>query len=331
MKHVSILVPKANAILSSIVGPYKIFSSVNHFFLQSGKSDAPLFDINLVGIDEKTVLYDGAFSIHCTATIEQIEKTDLIIIPAVLPQFVLQELEVNYDFVAWIKKQRLLHNAEIASLCMGAFLLAETGLVNHKQCTTHWAGIELFKQRYPQINIKPEKIITDEEGIYSSGGAYSFLNLMVHLVQKYCGKEVAIYVSKMFEIEIDRDNQNQFAIFKSQKEHSDTSIKKAQTYIEAHISDKISIEELSKKLAISSRNFIRRFKKATGNTPLEYIQRVKIETAKQELESSQKTINEIMFAIGYSDTKAFRGLFKRYTGLTPVAYKQKYNRELVSY
>ncbi len=331
MKHVSILVPKSNVVLSSVVGPYKVFSNVNAFLLESGKSETPFFNIDLVGIDKTTVLYDGAFSINSTATINDIDKTDLIVIPAAIPQHVLQELEINYAFVPWMKQQRLLHNTEIASLCFGAFLLAETGLVDHKQCTTHWAGIELFKQRYPQIDVKPEKIVTDEEGIYSSGGAYSFLNLLIHLVQKYCGKEAAIYVSKMFEIEIDRDNQNQFAIFKSQKNHPDALVREAQIYIENHTTEKISVEELSKKLAISNRNFIRRFKKATGNTPLEYIQRVKVETAKHALESSLQTINEVMFSIGYSDTKAFRNLFKRYTGLTPANYKQKYNRELTTY
>ncbi len=331
MKHVSILVPKSNVVLSSVVGPYKVFSNVNAFLLESGKSETPFFNIDLVGIDKTTVLYDGAFSINSTATINDIDKTDLIVIPAAIPQHVLQELEINYAFVPWMKQQRLLHNTEIASLCFGAFLLAETGLVDHKQCTTHWAGIELFKQRYPQIDVKPEKIVTDEEGIYSSGGAYSFLNLLIHLVQKYCGKEAAIYASKMFEIEIDRDNQNQFAIFKSQKNHPDALVREAQIYIENHTTEKISVEELSKKLAISNRNFIRRFKKATGNTPLEYIQRVKVETAKHALESSLQTINEVMFSIGYSDTKAFRNLFKRYTGLTPATYKQKYNRELTTY
>lgn len=331
MKHVSILVPKANAILSSIVGPYKVFKSVNDYYLQSGKSEHPFFDVNLVGIDKETTLYDGAFSIHCNATLKEVSKTDLIIIPAVIPQHVIKELEVNSDFFSWIKQQRLIHNTEIASLCMGAFFLAETGLINHKQCATHWAGIELFKQRYPHIKIKPEKIVTDEEGIYSSGGAYSFLNLIIHLIHKYCGPEVAIYISKMFEIDIDRDNQNQFAIFQNQKVHTDDLIQKAQQYIENNVTEKISVDELSKSLAISRRNFIRRFKKATFNTPLEYIQRVKIEVAKNALESSQQTINEVMFSIGYSDVKAFRALFKRYTGLTPIAYKNKYNRALVNF
>ncbi len=331
MKHVSILVPKSNTILSSVVGPYKIFKSVNEFVKQTGKSQEPFFDINLVGIDKNTVLYDGAFSIHCDATIHDISKTDLIIIAAVKPEWITEGIQVNNAFIPWIKKQHTQHHAEVASLCLGAFLLAETGLLDHKQCTTHWAGIDLFRQMYPKIHVLPEKIVTDQEGIYSSGGAYSFLNLILHLVYKYCGQDAAVYVSKLFEIDISRDNQNQFAIFKGQKEHTDTLIKKAQLFIENNVSEKISVEQISGMLAVSQRNFIRRFKKATANTPLEYIQRVKVEAAKNALESTQNTVNEVMFSVGYSDTKAFRSLFKRFTGLTPVAYKNKYNRELVSF
>ncbi|WP_303318180.1 helix-turn-helix domain-containing protein [Flavivirga abyssicola] len=331
MKHVSILVPKSNTILSSVVGPYKIFKSVNDFILQSGKSEQPFFDINLVGLDKNTVLYDGAFSVHCDATIHDISKTDLIIISAVRPEWITDGIKTNYEFIPWIKKQRNKHHAEVASLCLGAFLLAETGLLDHKQATTHWAGIDLFRQMYPKIDVLPEKIVTDQEGIYSSGGAYSFLNLIIHLVHKYCGQEAAVYVSKLFEIDISRDNQNQFAIFRGQKDHTDTLIQKAQLFIENNVTEKVSVEQLSDMLAVSQRNFIRRFKKATANTPLEYIQRVKVEAAKNALESTQNTINEVMFSVGYSDTKAFRSLFKRFTGLTPVAYKNKYNRELVSF
>ena len=331
MKHVSILVPKSNVVLSSVVGPYKIFNAVNKYMSEiNGK---PFFDVHLIGIETDTILYDGAFAIHCDSTLEEIKKTDLIIIAAIRPDSIERELKNNYEFIPWIRQQRLKNKAEIASLCVGAFFLAETGLVDNKQCATHWAVIDVFKQMYPQINVLPEKIVTDQEGIYSSGGAYSFLNLILHLVRKYCGQEAAIFASKFFEIEMDRDNQNQFAIFRGQKEHPDSLIKKAQTYIENNVSKKISIEELAEMLAISRRNFIRRFKKATANTPLEYIQRVRVEAAKKKLESTDYNVNEVMFNVGYTDTKAFRTIFKRYTGLTPAAYKNKYNRELavVSY
>ena len=326
MKHVSILVPKENAILSNVVGPHKVFSAANQFLKQSGQLRRDFFDIHLVGLEKSTQLYDGAFSIHCDRTIEEIKKTDLILIPAVKPDDLLEDLARNRDFVPWIIHQRKANNAEVASMCLGAFVLAQTGLVDGKQCATHWAAMDLFRQLYPEVGLVSNKVVTDEDGIYTSGGAYSFLNLMLHLVEKYCGREAAIYLSKFFEIEIDRDNQNQFAIFQGQKDHSDDKIKEAQTYIEGNVSEKISVEGLAERVAISRRNFVRRFKKATKNTPIEYIQRVKVEAAKRSLESTQNNIAEVMFGVGYSDQKAFRSVFKKYVGLSPVAYKSKYNR-----
>ncbi|UJH69020.1 GlxA family transcriptional regulator [Allomuricauda sp. SCSIO 65647] len=326
MKHVSILVPQGNAILSSVVGPYKILMATNEFLKQTGAHSDDYFDLHLVGLEERSTLYDGAFSIHSHCTIDEVKKTDLILIPALRPDQLLTDLESNDPFIPWMVQQRTVHGAEIASMCMGAFVLARTGLVDGKQCATHWAAMDLFKQMYPMVNLVSNKVVTDEEGIYTSGGAFSFLNLMLHLVEKYCGRGAAIYISKFFEIDIDRDNQNHFAIFQGQKDHEDEAIRRAQNYIEGNVSERISVERLAEKYAISRRNFVRRFKKATQNTPLEYIQRVKIEAAKRNLESTQYNVNEVMYQVGYADQKAFRSLFKKYVGLSPVAYRAKYNR-----
>lgn len=326
MKHVSILVPKGNAILSNIVGPFKVLMAANQFLKKSGVREDDFFDIHLVGLDLDYTLYEGLFSIHCDRTINDIKKTDLILIPAIRPDKLEEDLGDNKDFIPWILHQRNINKAEVASMCMGAFLLAQTGLVDGKQCATHWAGMEIFRKMFPQVILVPNKIVTEENGIYTSGGAFSFLNLMVHLIEKYCGRPTAIYLSKFFEIDLDRENQNQFAIFQGQKDHEDAAIQKAQIYIESNVKKKISVEQLAKMYAISSRNFVRRFKKATQNTPLEYIQRVKIEAAKRSLESTQQNINEVMYQVGYADQKAFRTVFKKYVGLSPVAYKTKYNR-----
>ena len=187
---------------------------------------------------------------------------------------------------------------------------------------------DLFTQKYPAVNLVPEKIISEDNGIYSSGGAYSFLNLILHLIEKNYGRETAIWCAKVSEIELDRLNQNQFVVFNGQKDHQDTSILKVQEYIEDHYSEPLSIEALARDAAISSRNFVRRFKKATQNSPLQYLQRVRIEAAKKQIESSTLSIQEIMFNSGYSDDKSFRKIFKKYSGLTPLAYRKKYNREM---
>ena len=171
--------------------------------------------------------------------------------------------------------------------------------------------------------------LTDEQGIYSSGGANSFLNLILYLVEKYAGRDVAVLASKVFEIEIERDSQSPFIIFGGQKVHNDEPILKAQEFIENNFQRRISVGQLASMLAISRRNLERRFKKATSNTAVEYMQRVKIEAAKLSLESSRENVNEVMYKVGYTDTKSFRNTFKRITGLSPVEYRNKYNRNMV--
>lgn len=327
MKHLSILVPKGTAIVDTIIGTYNQFRMANAFLKRSSILNEELFEIDLVGIDKEVHTYSEYFNISPTKAIDQIETTNLIIIPGIVGDLE-KQIELNYAFVDWIKDQRIQYDAELASLCRGAFILAETGLLNGKSCATHWATHDAFKQKYPQVHLIPEKIISEDNGIYSSGGAYSFLNLLIYLIEKYYGRETAIYCAKMSEIEMDRINQNQFAIFTGQKEHTDVAIKEIQDHIETHYSEKLSVETLAHQAAISSRNFVRRFKKATFNTPLEYIQRVRVEAAKKRLESSTLNVNQVMYKSGYSDVKAFRTVFKKYTGLTPLEYRGKYNREM---
>src|SRR5690606_3845863 len=185
-----------------------------------------------------------------------------------------------------------------------------------------------LKKRFPGVNIRPDKLITDEDGIYTNGGAYSFLNLMIYLVEKYYDRETAIFCSKVFQIEMDRQSQSPFIIFKGQKMHGDELVKQAQAYIEDNATEKISISSLSEKSSVTRRQFDRRFVKATGNTPLNYIQRVKMEMAKREFETTRKAINEVMYEVGYSDEKAFREVFRKITGLTPLDYKVRYNNEM---
>ena len=327
MKRVSIIVPCGASILSSVIGSYKILNQANEYLVRTGQQ--PVFQVELAGLAKKSSLYDGRFEIYPDLLIQDVVQTDLIIIPALAQMDNLSgQLELNKDYVPWIQMQHK-QGAEVASLCTGAFLLAATGLLAGKRCVTHWMAADAFRRMFPAVNLIPDKIIIDEKGIYSSGGAYSFLNLIIHLVEKYCGRETAIFCSKVFEIEIERSCQAPFAIFSGQKDHEDEPIKKAQAFIETNVADRISVDGLASMLALSRRNFERRFKKATANTPVEYLQRVKIEVAKKNLESGSDNINEVMYAVGYSDGKAFRTTFKKITGLSPVEYRNKYNRLMV--
>jgi transcriptional regulator GlxA family with amidase domain len=202
-------------------------------------------------------------------------------------------------------------------------------LLEGKRCSTHWSAATDFKRMFPNITLDTDKLITIEQGIYTNGGGYSFLNLVLFLVEKYFDRQTAVYCSKIFQIDIDRTSQSPFFIFQTQKNHGDELIGKAQTFIEENLSKKISFEQLASKLSISRRNFDRRFIKAVGNTPVEYLQRVKVEVAKKALENGRMNIFEVMEEVGYSDDDAFREVFKKLTGLSPLDYKVKYNKTVV--
>jgi transcriptional regulator GlxA family with amidase domain len=323
MKHISLLVPKG-AILGSIEGPRQILTQVNHFY-KAKDLPAP-FQIQLVGLQRETPLCGGLVTIHTDLLINDVKKTDLIIIPAIDGELG-SAVEANKEFIPWIKKHHEA-GAEVASLCVGAFLLASTGLMDGRKCATHWLAANEFKKMFPQVDLMMERVITDERGIYTSGGAYSYLNLVLYLIEKFAGREIAVLCAKVFAIEIERESQSPFMIFQGQKEHEDEPIRKAQEYIETNYQEKITVDQLASMFALGRRNLERRFKKATSNTVVEYIQRVKIEAAKASLESSRENVNEVMYKVGYTDTKAFRTTFKRITGLSPVHYRNKYNREM---
>jgi transcriptional regulator GlxA family with amidase domain len=332
MKHLTILVPDGEGNnLSSIIGAYKIFSRANQYWSQAAVGKAnnkkELFTIQLAGISKKVAFYDGLFTVKPHTSISAITKTNLIIIPSLNHNYQ-KALKGNKLLIDWIEKQYK-QGAEIATICTGAFMLASTGLLDGKSCSTHWTAADNFRTMFPKVNLQADKLITDENGIYTNGGAFSFLNFMIYLVEKFYDRQTAIFCSKIFQIEMDRKSQSPFTIFTGQKLHGDEMVIKAQAHLESNLDEKISIEDLSSKFSVGRRNFDRRFIKATGNTPVEYSQRVKIESAKKSLETSRKTINEVMYEVGYSDVKAFREVFRKITGISPLEYRAKYNKEAV--
>jgi len=326
MKHISILIPRGHTSVVNIGGTHQILNMVNDMVAGMGRE--PVFDVHLVGLEDETRQSTGFFAVSPDSHIKDVEKTDFIIIPAIHddPE---TARENNKEFIPWIIRQYK-EGAEVASMCVGAFFLAETGLLDGKQCSTHWMHANNFRERYPEIDLVDEKIMTAEDGIYTSGGAYAFLNLVLHIIEKYAGRQVAILASKAFSIDIDRESQSAFIIFEGQKDHEDEKVKAAQQFIEENYRQKTTVAELADKVAMSRRTLERRFKKATSNTVTEYMQRVRVEAAKQSLEVSRKNVTEVMYDVGYSDTKSFRNLFRRITGLTPVEYRNKFNREAVA-
>lgn len=321
MRHISLLLPE-QVNVAGFDNPRQGLAATNALLLAKGKSAA--FSVEVVGIRKKVNADSGYFSIHADKTIDEVKRTDVVIIPPIQGD-IHTALQHNRALYPWITQQRK-NGAQIVSLCLGAFLLAQTGLLDGKSCVTHWMARSNFQQLFPKVTLVSDKIITDEDGICTGGGAFSSANLMLHIIEKWVDRETAIHCSKIFQIDADRVSQSPFIIFNKQRDHGDEQILKAQKYIETRFHSELNVSQLSDMVALGRRTFERRFKKATSNTPIEYIQRIRMEAAKKALEKNLKTVNQIMYDVGYSDPTAFRSVFKKTAGVTPLEYRKKFTR-----
>lgn len=320
MKHVSILIPIGQYSIVNIAGTLQIMEAANEMALQqSGKN---IFEIELVAAQNPARDQNGLYLINASKTINEIRKTDLIIVPAVHAD-IDSVLEANRDTIQWIK-DHYKNGTEVASFCIGVYLLAEAGILDGKVCSTHWAHVQKFKDMFPHLDVRDENFITEDNGVYTSGGAYAFTNLILYLIEKFGGRELSVQIAKAFMIDPDKGSQSTFRIFNGQKDHRDEVVLKVQNFIEARFNDKFTVDDLATDYATIRRTLERRFKKATGNSINEYVQRVRIEAAKKQLEQGRKTVNEVMYHVGYNDGKAFRDIFKKYAGISPIAYRDKF-------
>lgn len=327
VKHITILVPNGCHNLGTVAcmaGAFEMLLEANRY--QEKLGNGIFYEVVLAGIVGKGQGSAASVIGVPMVDITTIATTGLVLIPATAIRSFEQAVEGNAPLVDWIRQQYR-EGAEVASMCSGAFLLAATGLLNGRSCSTHWIHANTLKVQFPEVKVIENKLITDESGIYTNGGAYSFLHLMLYLIEKYYDRSTAIFISKMFQVEMDRQSQSAFAIFSAQKDHEDDLVHEAQAFIEHNVHDRMSADELSAKFAVSRRQLDRRFIKATGNTPAEYIQRVKMEWAKKALETTRKNVSEVMFDVGYNDVKAFREVFRKITGLSPLDYRKRYNKD----
>jgi len=327
MLNVYILIYE-DVVLSSAAAPIDIFSRTNSILAANGKS--PAFRVELVSERTKNILLTDPAQFNCQRTIAEVppgthgHQRSLIVVPAMGGDWD-SIVEKNRKVIEWIR-HHYHAGTEIASMCTGSYFLAEAGLLDGKTCTSHWKATEDMRRRFPGARIQADHVVTDQDGTYTGGGAFSSLNLLLYLVEKYCGHEIGIAVSKNFSIHRDHVNQAHFAVFRGMDRHNDDTVLKAQSYIEDNFREDISVDQVASQVNMSKRNFIRRFKRATQCTPLEYIQNVKIEAAKQFLELGHDSIQTLVYEVGYNDIKTFREVFKRVTGVTPQAYRNRYGR-----
>lgn len=313
-----------NAVLSSIIDAGYVFAKVNEFLAEKGGS--PLFKIQLVGLTKEMQQHSGQFTVRADVLLHEVKKTDLIIIPSMMGNLLIAT-HLNKDYGIWLAEQYR-KGAEVASMCTGSFLLAFSGILKGKECTTHWQFANEFKYYYPSVKLVDELMITDQNGIYSSAGSNAYWNLLMHLVERFANRAIAIRTAKYFLVDLDKPSQSPFTIFNGLKDHKDTLVLKVQDYLEKNYAAKLTVESTAEAFSVTRRTLERRFKKSTRNTVTEYHQRVKVEAAKQQLEIGKKTIFEIMTDVGYIDHQAFREVFKRIAGMTPIDYRNKFNSEV---
>jgi transcriptional regulator GlxA family with amidase domain len=314
----AILLSKNHRLLS-IAAMLDVFETVNNYVRED--SGVPFFEIGLIKTAcNETETYAG----YHVSSIDEAGKQDLILLPAfgnVDPQTAIRS---NGDAINWLKEQYN-NGAAIASFCTGAFLLAATGLLNHRPATTHIQAVNAFVKAFPEVALQPKLVVTEKDNVYTSGGATSSFHLMLKLVENYCGRDVAIRAAKYFAIDMDREQQSYFSTFMPVRNHGDELVKLAEQKISQSFNTSNTIEQLLVEVPASRRNLVRRFKLATGITPIEYLQRTRIEAAKRLLEQSRQSILEVMLETGYNDLKSFRQLFKKNVGLSPKAYREKFN------
>ena len=319
MLSISILALE-NATAASVADACYVFTKVNEFLERSGRR--PAFHVQLLGQTTPVCLKGGLFSLHPDLLLNNVHKTDLVIIPALSGDMISVAFQ-QQAYISWIIRQYQM-GAAVAALDTGAFLLARTGLLNGKPCTTHWSYAQLFRNSFPAVKLLDEKIMTAHQGLYSSAGNNAYWNLLLFLVEKHTDRNMAVLAAKYFLTDLARNSQLPYHMFNGLKEHTDETVKKAQHYIESHYHEKVTVDELAHKLRLSRRTLERRFRKAIYHTVVEYIQRVKIEAAKKQLENGRKSIAEIMHDVGYTDIQAFRDVFRKMTDMTPLAYRDHY-------
>lgn len=330
MSRKIIILAYEDVVLSSMVAPLDMFTRANDIL--AAKQQGPAFEVSLISLSSNSLNlgYSNAFSCHQQLSDFPPKSVGhnqyLIVIPAFSGKWD-EVLKNNRTVIEWLR-QHYESGTEVASLCKGSYFLAEAGLLDGVPCTTHWTVMEDMRSRYPAIDLQPDAVVTDRNGIYTGGGAFSSLNAILYLIEKFCGYELGIQISKNFSIQRDHVNQAHFAIFSGLNRHGDVLILSAQSYIESNFEKSLSVDDIAAHVNMSKRNFIRRFKQAVQLTPVEYIQRVKIEAAKKALEGNTKSIQTVLFDVGYNDIKTFRDTFKRFTGVTPQDYRRKYARAI---
>jgi transcriptional regulator GlxA family with amidase domain len=311
---------------STATGPMEVFRHAGLLWnILTGTQRAPRFRVTTASADGRPVNCDGGIQIKPNTAFQDVGETDLIFVPAAWLS-IDGVVELNAPIVRWLK-QRSDRGVAVASVCSGVGLVAAAGLLDGKRATTHWGLAERFRQKYPRVKWMPELMVTEDRGFYCGGGVNASLDLSIYLVERFCGHEIAMQTAKALLIETRRAWQSGFAIIPLKTDHRDDAISSAQEWMHKNFAKTFSLEDPARCIGMSVRNFVRRFKQATGDSPLVYLQKLRIAAAKRMLESHHRSMQEVSDAVGYQDIAFFRALFQRHTGVSPSAYRDRFGMQ----
>jgi transcriptional regulator GlxA family with amidase domain len=308
---------------STAIGPMEVFRHAGALWnTLTGKPPRPRFRVTTASVDGRAVRCDGRIEIRPDLAITAIRKTDLIFIPTTGVN--IENVIERYDpVVPWLRRWHK-RGAAIASVCTGVGLVAATGLLDGKRATTHWALADRFREKYPKVKWMPELMVTEDRGFYCGGGVNASTDLALYLVERFCGHDVAMQTAKALLLNTPRAWQAGFAIVPLKTNHSDETVSTAQEWMHQNFHKTFPLQAPARRVGMSPRNFVRRFKQATGDSPLNYLQKLRVAAAKRLLENDHRSMQEISSAVGYQDVAFFRSIFQRHTGVSPSTYRQSF-------
>lgn len=315
--HVTLLLAHHCSAASAHIA-LEVLSAANQF----ADTDEPPFEVVIASLDGASVTSQSGQVMQVQAGIDAIRHTDLVLVPGFL--FTLRQALPTFPaYTTWLTHQHA-QGAVLASMCTAAFMLAETGLLEGVRATTHWAFADFFRRRHPQVVMNDGQILCEDNRVITSGGASAAMDLLLHLVRRFASLELARQCGKYLLMDAVRTEQSVYVMWVLPKNHGDSDILRVQNWLEDHFAEPLLIDDLAQQFGFGVRNFKRRFKQATGYTPIAYLQTLRLEKAKHLLESTRMSLDTITYTVGYEDSNSFRRLFQQRVGLLPAAYRKRF-------
>jgi transcriptional regulator GlxA family with amidase domain len=311
------------AYVSTAIGPIEVFHSAGLLWQSlRGEPTQPRFRVHTATVDRRPVSSVGGLTLKGNGSIRDFDDADLILIGAIDPEG-LDAVQRRRGLLDWIRRAHE-RGSHVGAICSGVACLAASGLLDGRRATTHWALGDTFRERWPDVAWQTEQMVTEDGRLYCSGGVYASLDLSLYLVDKFCGREVALQCAHAMVLSMPRTSQGGYAMVPMSRPHADDRIRGVEDYLQRHFAGPVSIESLAQRVGMSPRNLARRFKAATGHMPGAYLQDLRVAAAKELLERGSHTVQTVSMRVGYDDVAFFRSLFKRRTGMTPVEYRSRF-------